>query len=59
MTLLDGDSFGEKSIQEKKTRQTTCIASAHTICAVVGRNTYLQLIEKFKEQRDRKLVAML
>ena len=54
-----GDSFGEKSVLERKPRQETVNASEDCLFAIVGREMYTKILNKLIDSQNRAMASFL
>lgn len=56
-TLKTGDSFGEQSMKlNNPTRSATYLASSDVLCAIIGRSSYIKILEVLRENKKAKMI---
>jgi hypothetical protein len=59
MTFEKGSSFGEASLQTGKGRGGTCIAVSTCYCGLVGKESYMKILNKMHIEKQHRTQRFL
>ena len=57
--MKEGDSFGELALINSKPRSATVIANSKTQCAVLEKEQFKKILQKYEMEKQEALIALL